>query len=235
MDVKVVGLTCPVVEGVQNPQQLLAYCARVSSTANQHNHATGAKLIRSLIRRREWSPLEMLSATLEIKTTRDISHQIIRHRSFAYQEFSTRYAKVDKPLVVRECRLQHPTDRQASVPCDDPDLSLWWESAQCEIHEAALRRYREALERGVAKEQARGLLPEGAVPTQLYMAGTLRSWYHYIELRADPKTQKEHRLIAAACRPALARWFPDLFGDAEDADQRIDPEPSLWAVKLDRD
>lgn len=209
MSVRLIAITKPVVDEMDSPQQLLAYCARVSSTANQCDHETGPKLIRSLIRRREWSPLEMASMVLEIETTRDISRQILRHRSFHFQEFSQRYA-TPEGLVSRECRLQHPTDRQASVECVDEYLTDWWDDKQRKVRSVAWSAYQAALAAGIAREQARAVLPEGLTPTRLYMAGTVRDWYHYCQLRTAHGTQAEHAEIARRCWQILIEQFPDL-------------------------
>lgn len=210
--VRVIGVTRPVIENMETSGQMLAYCARVSSTANQNNHATGPKLIASLIKREEWSPLEMVSATLEIETTRDIARQMLRHRSFAFQEFSQRYSVVNDAPVIREARMQHPTDRQASVETDNAYLRETWEDWQKSVAEEADRAYRFALQNGIAKEQARAVLPEGMTTSRLYMAGTIRSWVHYIGLRSQAGTQKEHREIAIKCGEVLRPYFPELEG-----------------------
>lgn len=208
--VRLIAVSRPVTNDIPDSSALLAFCARVSSTANQMNHATGGKLLRSLVTRREWSPLEMVSLTMEIETTRDIARQILRHRSFSFQEFSQRYAKVDDEVVLREARLQDHKDRQNSIEVEDESLDIFWRGAQQELAALAFDTYQIALERGMAKEVARAILPEGMTPSRLYMAGTLRSWIHYIGLRADRKTQKEHRAIAEQCRDILCEQFPDL-------------------------
>lgn len=212
MSVRLIAISRPVIDEVPDSASLLAFCARVSSTANQLNHETGGKLLRSLITRKEWSPLEMISLTMEIETTRDIARQILRHRSFSFQEFSQRYAAVVEPPVFREARLQDTKDRQNSIELDDdhPDVQLWWAQVQMEHTERTERLYSRALEVGIAKEVARAVLPEGMTPSRLYMAGTLRSWIHYLDLRCDRKTQKEHRLIAQAAADIIAAELPDL-------------------------
>lgn len=210
MTVRLVGITKPVIDDVPGPAELLAFCARVSSTANQLNHETGGKLLRSLVRRKEWSPLEMISLTMEIETTRDIARQILRHRSFSFQEFSQRYAAVVEPPVFREARLQDTADRQNSLDSDDPVVAGWWQEAQQHIATQIAGVYQMALDRGIAKEVARAVLPEGMTPSRLYMAGTLRSWIHYLDLRCDRKTQKEHRLIAEACRNIIVAELSEL-------------------------
>lgn len=200
----------PINDDIPNSEALLAYFARVSSTANQLNHATGAKLIKSLINRQEWSPLEMVSMTIEINTTRDISRQILRHRSFSFQEFSQRYAEVQEPFVYREARIQDIKDRQNSFENDDIDREDAWHDIQYQIQIQVRSLYNKALSIGIAKEQARAILPEGMTPTKLYMAGTLRSWIHYCILRCDKKTQKEHRDIACKIRDIIIEQFPSL-------------------------
>jgi thymidylate synthase (FAD) len=195
-------------QGIVNAQELVAYCARVSNPANQTNTETSEKLIRYLIKHQHWSPLEMVSACLEIETTRDIARQILRHRSFSFQEFSQRYAVADLGFEFKEARLQDVKNRQNSIETDDAGLQLNWETQQDYVIAAAQKSYRWALEKGIAKEQARAVLPEGLTVSRLYMQGTLRSWLHYIELRSGPETQKEHRAIAIACAESLAAIFP---------------------------
>lgn len=212
MSVTLKAISRPVDAEIPDTQALLAYFARVSATANQGNHETGPKLIRSLIRRKEWSPLEMVSLTMEISTTRDIARQILRHRSFSFQEFSQRYAKVTDDPVLRPARLQHPTDRQASVETEDPELQRLWSSYQHTVAEVTRDLYEAALNRGIAKEVARSILPEGMTPSRLYMAGTLRSWLHYCLLRREPGTQAEHRAVADEAWSILVREFPVLAG-----------------------
>ena len=191
--------------------EMVAYCARVSNPSNQTNTETSEKLIRYLIKHQHWSPLEMVSACLEINTTRDIAHQIVRHRSFSFQEFSQRYANpqdMDDTFEVREARLQDPKNRQNSIPVVDMELQMWWDAQQKHIIEIAKTTYDNALSKGIAKEQARAVLPEGLTKTRLYMNGTLRSWIHYIELRGGHGTQKEHMDIAHACAEVISKIFP---------------------------
>jgi thymidylate synthase (FAD) len=197
-------------EGLYDAQELIAFCARVSNPSNQFNTETSEKLIRYLIKHKHWSPLEMVSACLEIETTRDIARQILRHRSFSFQEFSQRYADPTKDLdfVVREARLQDTKNRQNSIEANDPALSAWWDAQQKFIIENVRRIYAEAIEKGIAKEQARAILPEGNTVSRMYMNGTLRSWIHYIELRASNGTQKEHMDIAKECAKVIAEVFP---------------------------
>ena len=194
--------------GIDNAQELIAYCARVSNPANQLNTETSEKLIRYLIKHAHWSPLEMVSVCLEIETTRDIARQILRHRSFSFQEFSQRYAVADLGWEKKEARLQDTTNRQNSLATEDEMLAIEWERAQKRAIYAAEREYKWALENGIAKEQARAVLPEGLTVSRLYMQGTLRSWLHYIELRSGPETQKEHREVAQACAQTLESIFP---------------------------
>jgi thymidylate synthase (FAD) len=195
-------------QGIVNCQELVAYCARVSNPANQTNTDTSEKLIRYLIKHAHWSPLEMVSACLEIETTRDIARQILRHRSFSFQEFSQRYAVADLGIEYKEARLQDVKNRQNSIKIDNPHLQELWEEKQAQVVLASKKAYEWALAQGIAKEQARAVLPEGITTSRLYMQGTLRSWLHYIELRSGPETQKEHREIAQACAHALESIFP---------------------------
>lgn len=187
---------------------LIAHMARVSNPENQDNKATAPKLIKYLIDHKHWSPFEMVNACVEIETTRDIAHQILRHRSFSYQEFSGRYAAYDGLYGRRELRLKGSTNRQGSVPCDDADLIATFEGWCREVGGLAFSRYRDALTAGVANEVARSFLPEGLVPTTMYMNGTLRSWIHYWSVRCTPETQKEHRLIAEITREVVLKSFP---------------------------
>lgn len=192
-------------------QGLVAYCARVSNPSNQMNSETSEKLIRYLIKHAHWSPLEMVNACLQIDTTRDIAHQIVRHRSFAFQEFSQRYANPQEfgnQFVIREARLQDLKNRQNSIDTDDQELMLAWAEQQQRVIDAAADAYNWAINNGIAKEQARCVLPEGNTKTRLYMNGTLRSWIHYIELRGANGTQKEHMEIAHACAKVIAEIFP---------------------------
>ena len=200
-------------EGISNDDMLdlVAFCARVSNPSNQMNSETSEKLVKYLIKHKHWSPLEMVSACLEINTTRDIAHQIVRHRSFAFQEFSQRYANPKKQgemFEFSEARLQDPKNRQNSVEVDDAKLQLDWLHAQMRIAHLAKKEYDWAIKKGIAKEQARKVLPEGLTKTRLYMNGTLRSWVHYIELRGANGTQKEHMDIAKACAKVITQVFP---------------------------
>lgn len=192
----------------QSIQDMVAYCARVSNPANQHNTETNEKLIKYLIRNQHWSPFEMVSICLEITTTRDIARQILRHRSFSFQEFSQRYAVVEEPSEVREARLQDHKNRQNSIECADESLQSEWEKIQKTVVDASDYAYKWALDKGIAKEVARSVLPEGLTPTRMYMNGTLRSWIHYIQLRSGKGTQKEHCDVANACAKAIEPIFP---------------------------
>ena len=192
-------------------QDLVAFCARVSNPSNQMNTETSEKLIKYLVKNAHWSPLEMANACLEIKTTRDIAHQIVRHRSFSFQEFSQRYADPDlqgELFEYSEARLQDTKNRQNSIEVDDAVLQANWNRRQQEVADLSKKNYDWAIENGIAKEQARKVLPEGLTKTTLYMNGTLRSWVHYIELRSANGTQKEHMLIAHECAKVIAKIFP---------------------------
>ena len=219
MNVKLLSYSQPTQEfatqGIGDAQELIAYCARVSNPSNQFNTDTSEKLIRYLVRHQHWSPLEMVSACMEITTTRDIARQMLRHRSFSFQEFSQRYADPTKDLefVLREARLQDPNNRQNSIEliADTPqsrNLAQGWEHAQQRVKMAAIEAYNWAILNGIAKEQARAVLPEGMIESRLYMNGTLRSWIHFIELRSANGTQKEHQEVARACAEAISAIFP---------------------------
>lgn len=214
MNVKLVSYSQPTEEfrnqGIDDAQELIAFCARVSNPSNQFNNDTSKKLIRYLVRHQHWSPLEMVSACMEITTTRDIARQILRHRSFSFQEFSQRYADPTKDLefVTRSGRLQDPKNRQNSIEHSDNLLENEWYRAQQRVIYAAKREYEWAIKNGIAKEQARAVLPEGLIQSRLYMNGTLRSWIHFIELRSANGTQLEHQQVAVACAQAIAAIFP---------------------------
>ena len=219
MDVRLVSYSQPTDQyrdlGIADAQELIAYCARVSNPANQSNTETSEKLIRYLIKHQHWSPLEMVSACLEIRTTRDIARQILRHRSFSFQEFSQRYANPveDLAFVRREARLQDNKNRQNSTELDmsnldDRELARLWQEKQDEVVRVARDIYNWAVANGIAKEQARAVLPEGLTESRLYMNGTLRSWVHFIELRSANGTQKEHRDVARTCAEVIATIFP---------------------------
>jgi thymidylate synthase (FAD) len=214
MEVKLVSFSQPLEEllgeNINDMQQLVAFCARVSNPSNQYNTETSEKLIEYLIANSHWSPMEMVSICLSVTTTRDIARQMLRHRSFSFQEFSQRYADPTKELdfVFREARLQDDKNRQNSIETDDVGLQLNWETQQDYVLAAAQKAYRWAIDRGIAKEQARVVLPEGLTVSRLYMSGTLRSWIHYIQLRSENGTQKEHREIAQKCAEVIATVFP---------------------------
>jgi len=214
MKVKLVSYSQPTEEfqqqGIEDAQDLVAFCARVSNPSNQLNTETSEKLIKYLIKNAHWSPLEMVSACIEITTTRDIARQILRHRSFAFQEFSQRYADPTKDLnfVTREARLQDEKNRQNSVVTNDKLLQNEWFRAQQRVIYAAKREYEWAIANGIAKEQARAVLPEGLIESRMYMNGSLRSWIHYIDVRDGNGTQKEHMEIARACAHVISTIFP---------------------------
>ena len=217
MKVKLVSYSQPTKEfaelGINDAQELVAYCARVSNPSNQLNTETSAKLIKYLVKHQHWSPLEMASACLEIETTRDIARQILRHRSFSFQEFSQRYAVADLGWELKEARLQDTKNRQNSIELAGTTLKEQnpieqWRNKQDQLILDAEYAYDWAIENGIAKEQARAVLPEGLTVSRLYMNGTLRSWLHYIDLRSGPETQKEHRQVAQACAQAIASVFP---------------------------
>lgn len=220
MNVKLVSYSCPAPEfvdqGIDDVQELIAFCARVSNPSNQFNSETSEKLIKYLIKHAHWSPLEMAHACLEIDTTRDIAHQIVRHRSFSFQEFSQRYAnpkEMGEMFVLREARLQDTKNRQNSINIDiNSDqgrrLAWMWEEQQKRVIQVSKEAYDWAIDNGIAKEQARAVLPEGLTKTRVYMSGTIRSWVHYIQLRSANGTQKEHMDIAKACAEVISKIFP---------------------------
>ena len=219
MKVRLVSYSQPSAEiehdGITDAQELVAYCARVSNPANQSNTETSERLIRYLIKHQHWSPLEMVSACLEITTTRDIARQMLRHRSFSFQEFSQRYADpvADLEFDIREARLQDTANRQNSVALDftnleHRELAREWVDRQHQVRRLVTETYRWAVQNGIAKEQARAVLPEGMMQSRLYMNGTLRSWIHFIELRSANGTQLEHQAVARACAEVIAGIFP---------------------------
>ena len=214
MKVKLISYSKPTEDiandGIDNAQELVAFCARVSNPSNQLNTETSENLIKYLIKNAHWSPLEMVSACLEIETTRDIARQMLRHRSFSFQEFSQRYANPVKDLefIIRDARLQDPKNRQNSIENEDEEISKSWKEKQENLINEATNAYNWAIENGIAKEQARSVLPEGNTVSRLYMNGTLRSWIHYIELRSANGTQKEHMEIAIACAEVINKIFP---------------------------
>ena len=213
MKVNLISFTVPCIDEIpldSDVSDLIAFCARVSNPGNQLNTATADKLIKYLIKHKHWSPFEMANATLEIETTRDIARQILRHRSFTFQEFSQRYADPVKELTfeTREARLQDQKNRQNSIEVDDENLQTAWNIQQQAVIDQAKRAYEWAIQSGIAKEVARSVLPEGLTMSRMYVNGTIRSWIHYIDIRSDMSTQKEHREIAVACAKAIADIFP---------------------------
>lgn len=214
MNVKLISYSQPTEEfknlNISDAQDLIAYCARVSNPSNQFNTETSEKLIKYLMKHSHWSPLEMVSACMEITTTRDIARQILRHRSFSFQEFSQRYADPVKELdfITRDARLQDTKNRQNSIEVDDESLQSEWRNRQNEIIELVKKNYTWAIQNGIAKEQARAILPEGNTLSRIYMSGTIRSWLHFIQLRSANGTQKEHQLIALECAKIISKIFP---------------------------
>ena len=209
--VSLIALSSPsAITDCRTAGELVAYTARVSNPANQSNKKTAPKLLSYLMKENHWSPFEMVHMTMEIKTTRDIARQILRHRSFSFQEFSQRYAVSENIDVVREARLQDESNRQNSVVTDDQHIKSEWGRAQARVRNFAKKEYKDALKMGIAKEQARALLPEGLTETTLYMAGSLRSWIHYCDLRRANGTQKEHMIVAEQCWDIIGTHFPDI-------------------------
>lgn len=208
---KIIGVTQPVGLGITSAEDLVAYAARVSNPSNQNNSSTAPKLLRYLAKHKHWSPFEMVSVVMEINTTRDIARQILRHRSFSFQEFSQRYARGDElGFDLKEARLQDTKNRQNSIETNDRELQDIWQELQQEVAANSKRVYEWAITNNIAKEQARAVLPEGLTMSRLYMAGTLRSWIHYCELRCDMATQKEHRIVAEDCKSELIKYFPSM-------------------------
>ena len=195
-----------------NAQEMIVHTARVSNPQSQAEGKAPERLINYLIKHHHWSPFEMATACIEINTTRDIARQILRHRSFSFQEFSQRYAEVDtlREPITRQLRMQDTANRQNSLEVEDPELAQWWASVQAEVAEGTMFAYQTAIEKGIAKEVARAILPEGLTPSRLYMTGTIRSWLHYIQIRASKETQKEHREIAIAIERVLFEEMPDI-------------------------
>ena len=212
--VKIISSSQPLIECINTPEDFLVYCARVSNPSNQFNTLTGNKLLKYCAEHKHWSIFEMAHITMEIETTRDIARQILRHRSFSFQEFSQRYADPTKDLgfVTREARLQDTKNRQNSIETDDNKLQEDWERLQLELSFKFTEAYHWAIKNGIAKEQARSVLPEGLTVSRLYMAGSIRSWIHYCMLRMDNGTQKEHREIAKECWEELVKIYPTLKG-----------------------
>jgi thymidylate synthase (FAD) len=192
-----------------NGEDLVAFMARVSNPENQDNKETASKLVKYLIKNKHWSPLDMVDMCVEIETTRDIARQILRHRSFYFQEFSQRYAEV-QGFERSECRMQDSKNRQNSLECENPDLDVWWQRAQQRVIDDAEFLYKQALSRNIAKEVARKILPEGLTISRMYMKGTLRNWIHYLEVRCDDATQKEHREVALLIKEQLLKCYPTM-------------------------
>ena len=218
-EVNLIGITKPsAYTECHTAEELVAWAARVSNPSNQNNTETAPKLVRYLIRNQHWSPLEMVHVSMEIKTTRDIARQILRHRSFSFQEYSQRYADptMDLGFVTREARLQDAKNRQNSIDVDDRRLTEKWNIIQQDAIASARFAYKWAVDNGIAKEQARAVLPEGNTESTMIMAGSLRSWIHYCQLRMDKATQKEHRIVAEQCWEILKQHFPDVVAACSD-------------------
>lgn len=212
-NVKLVSVSKPVIEECDSAEQLIAYCARVSNPTNQDKHDTASKLLKYCANNAHWSIFETVSVCLEIETTRDIGRQILRHRSFSFQEFSQRYAEVDESsFAIRECRMQDKKNRQNSIESHEKWLNDWWTLNQARHRDAAISLYKEALRYGIAKEQARAVLPEGMTMSRMYMSGNLRSFIHYCQVRCGNGTQKEHQEIAFKVRDIILEQFPSIFG-----------------------
>ncbi len=230
-EVNLIGITEPNMDytGCMTANELVAWAARVSNPSNQNNTATAPKLVQYLIKNQHWSPLEMVHVSMEIKTTRDIARQILRHRSFAFQEYSQRYADPTKDLgfVTREARLQDAKNRQNSVEVDDEELNNNWMSVQDDVQNTAILAYNWAIKNGIAKEQARAVLPEGMTESTIIMAGSLRSWVHYCQLRMDKATQKEHRIVAEQCWFFISQHFPDVAKALDDMAAQAEFERKL--------
>jgi thymidylate synthase (FAD) len=229
-EVNLIGITKPsAYTGCTRANQLVAWTARVSNPSNQNNNKTAPKLVQYLIKNQHWSPLEMVHVSMEIKTTRDIARQILRHRSFSFQEYSQRYADPTKDLgfVKREARLQDAKNRQNSVDVDDAWLIAEWNIRQTAATDAALDAYTWAVSNGIAKEQARAVLPEGNTESIMIMAGSLRSWVHYCQLRMGKETQKEHRIVAEQCWTIIGHHFPDVTEALNDIAEQAEFERKL--------
>lgn len=211
--VTLIGVTMPRIEGISSAEELVAYAARVSNPSNQMNSETAPKLLKYLMNNRHWSPFEMVHVLMEINTTRDIARQILRHRSFSFQEFSQRYATVESlGFTTSEARLQDAKNRQNSIETNDRELAELWEEQQIDCIISAKLAYEWALSNGIAKEVARKVLPEGITNSRMYMSGSLRSWIHYCQIRCDKATQKEHRVVADQAKEILEKEFPSIAG-----------------------
>jgi thymidylate synthase (FAD) len=209
INVKPIGITVPLDLEIPDSQGIVSYCARVSNESNQSQFDTAGKLLKYCVNNQHWSVFEMVNVVMEIKCPRDIARQILRHRSFSFQEFSQRYAEATN-FTIRECRLQDTKNRQNSINTDDAELAQWWEDSQEELLTQVDFFYKKALEKGIAKEVARVILPEGLTMSKMYMNGNLRSWLHYVDLRAGNGTQAEHREVATKCREELMKLYPFL-------------------------
>lgn len=209
---KIICISQPLIEGISTAEEFIAYTARISNPSNQFNNETVPKLLKYLLDNKHFSPFEQIYITMDIHTTRDISHQIIRHRSFCFQEFSQRYSNPVKDLgfVTRDARLQDKCNRQNSIETNDSDLKHTWMIAQYKVADTSKEVYQWAIRNGIAKEQARAVLPEGLTNTRIYMSGTLRSWIHYIDVRTGESTQKEHQEVAIHAREEILKYFPSL-------------------------
>lgn len=209
INVKPIGITLPIDTGIPDSEGIVSYCARVSNPSNQNQFDTAAKLLKYCVRNQHWSVFEMVNVVMEIECPRDIARQVLRHRSFSFQEFSQRYAEATN-FITRECRMQDTVNRQNSVVTEDVDLKQWWEESQYFLLDKVQALYQDALDKGIAKEVARTILPEGLTMSKMYMNGTLRSWLHYVDLRASNGTQKEHQDVAVKCRAELMKLYPFL-------------------------
>ena len=209
INVKPIGITLPLDLDIPDSEGIVGYCARVSNPSNQTQFDTAAKLLKYCVRNQHWSVFEMVNVVMEIECPRDIARQVLRHRSFSFQEFSQRYAEATN-FITRECRMQDTVNRQNSVVSEDVDLKQWWEDSQYFLLDKVQALYQDALDKGIAKEVARVILPEGLTMSKMYMNGTLRSWLHYVDLRAENGTQKEHQEVAIKCRAELMKLYPFL-------------------------
>ncbi len=229
-EVNLIGITKPsAYTGCTTANELIAWAARVSNPSNQNNTKTAPKLVQYLIRENHWSPLEMVHVSMEIRTTRDIARQVLRHRSFSFQEYSQRYADPTKDLgfVTREARLQDAKNRQNSIEVEDVRLQEEWNIMQMQVINASKMAYNWAVEKGIAKEQRRAVLPEGLTESVMIVTGTLRSWVHYCQLRMDKATQKEHRIVAEQCWEIICHHFPDVMTALDDLAEQAEFERKL--------
>lgn len=232
-EVKLMAITKPVVDGVDSAEEFIAYCARVSNPGNQINNETAPKLLRYLAKHKHWSPFEQVFITMSITTTRDIGRQILRHRSFSFQEFSQRYAVVNDAFEIRDARMQDQKNRQNSIPCTDGVTSMEWTEVQDVVADTCKRAYEWAIDKGIAKEQARAVLPEGMTKSTMYMSGTLRSWIHYCDLRGSNGTQLEHMDIAKKAWAVILEEFPSLSSILDIEETPKQPEPKQETITKD--